>query len=64
MKILIDLDRLEPPRGTIALPLDGRLGTAGTSPVAFAGWLDLLCAMYEIVGFTPPPADDGVPPGR
>ena len=51
MEILIHLDRSEPPAGTLTLrqPAGGTL-----SPVEFVGWLGMLRAMYEVIGYMPP----------
>jgi hypothetical protein len=54
MEILIHLDRSEPPAGTIARPAGADDLTHGSIPVAFVGWLGMLRAMYEVLGFTPP----------
>jgi hypothetical protein len=54
MEILIHLDRSEPPAGTIARPPSANRGSSNAGPVEFVGWLGMLRAMYEVLGYTPP----------
>jgi hypothetical protein len=54
MKIVIQFDRREPPSGTIAPPSAPGEDPSATAPVKFVGWLGLMRAMYEVLGFTPP----------
>lgn len=53
MEILIHLDRSEPPSGTVARPPSADQGQID-GPVEFVGWLGMLRAMYEVLGYTPP----------
>lgn len=54
MEILIHLDRSEPPAGTIARPPSADQEPSNRGPIEFVGWLGMLRAMYEVLGYTPP----------
>ena len=47
MDVLIRLERMEPPVGTVVLPRDTNVGSP--DPLPFVGWLGLLRALAEVV---------------
>jgi hypothetical protein len=55
VEVLIRLDRLEPPGGTVELRRHGSFAGAGT-PLPFVGWLGLLRVLAEVVGAAGEPA--------
>lgn len=55
MDVLIRLDRLEPPGGTVELRPHGSLADAGAA-LPFVGWLGLLRVLAEVVRSAGEPA--------
>jgi hypothetical protein len=52
MEILISLESMEPPAGSVRLVPGHDLSCRDEQPkvVGFAGWLGLLRALYEVIG--------------
>lgn len=52
MEIRVWLERTEPPEGHVGLAGDLPLGGQHRQSVAFVGWLGLMKALYEVLGYS------------